>query len=331
MISAVAPGKLMFSGEYAILYGQPAITMSINMYACTHIIPNNKPCFHFKSNQINFSATSVLTELSTIREQVILRYQMFLKGQLSILKVFNHQGEIIQWAVSYFLTHFNCHNKLGFDLEIISDIPIGGGLGSSAALIISLLKSLSAYYDIAVSCSQYVKLGQIIEQMQHGYSSGIDIKTSLKQGYLYFHQGKVVHHSAPPKLPIYLVYTGTPETNTGECVAYVTKNTQPQYWKKFSQLTQAMYNALNNTCLEEIKRLLKINHRLLNGIGVVPLRIQQFIAQIENIKGAGKICGAGACRGEAGGAVLVLTEKKLALQKLCKKYNYLLYDLNLSR
>ena len=58
-------------------------------------------------------------------------------------------------------------------------------------------------------------------------------------------------------------------------------------------------------------------------IGVVPLKVQQFIAQVEALKGAAKICGAGAVIGDQAGAVLVLIEDEQALLMLCQQYGYI--------
>jgi len=47
------------------------------------------------------------------------------------------------------------------------------------------------------------------------------------------------------------------------------------------------------------------NHRLLSDIGVVPHRVQHLIAEIENVGGAAKICGAGSVSGDHAGVVWV--------------------------
>jgi mevalonate kinase len=70
------------------------------------------------------------------------------------------------------------------------------------------------------------------------------------------------------------------------------------------------------------------NHRLLVEIGVVPGRVARFIAEIESIGGAGKICGAGSVKGEAGGMVWVVGVEQAARNALVQRYGYELMQLN---
>jgi mevalonate kinase len=62
------------------------------------------------------------------------------------------------------------------------------------------------------------------------------------------------------------------------------------------------------------------NHRLLCRIGVVPQKVQQFVADVETAGGAAKICGAGAVRGQNGGVVLVMAD--FMPTTLASKYGY---------
>jgi mevalonate kinase len=71
-----------------------------------------------------------------------------------------------------------------------------------------------------------------------------------------------------------------------------------------------------------LQEAIQANHHLLVSVGVVPERVQHFIKQVEEQKGAAKICGAGAVAGDNAGAVLVMMDDKLALHSLCRRFDY---------
>jgi mevalonate kinase len=246
-----------------------------------------------------------------------------LNHELNIKDIFTHEGDMIPWIVGYFFNHFNYKPDAGFKLTVISNIPVGGGLGSSAALIISVLKALASHYQITLSPEQCLNLGQAIENMQHGHSSGVDIHTVCNTGYLYYVNHNVIDHFDAPPLPFHLIYTGKPAMTTGECVDYVKKRVCPSEWKNFGEVTDKLYAALKYRSIKAVKPMIKRNHRLLQHIGIVPLKVQRFINDIEHkLHAAGKICGAGAYEGESAGTVLVLTTQIEALKKLCRQYHY---------
>ncbi len=59
------------------------------------------------------------------------------------------------------------------------------------------------------------------------------------------------------------------------------------------------------------------------SIGVVPERVQRLIREIESVGAAGKICGAGSCRGKNAGVVLVVTETDVT--SIVEKYGYQMF------
>lgn len=76
----------------------------------------------------------------------------------------------------------------GFDLQVASDVPLGGGLSSSAALEISLLRGLREAFRLELDDVQMAKLGQTAENDFVGARCGImdqmaanlaDLRTAL--------------------------------------------------------------------------------------------------------------------------------------------------------
>ena len=61
----------------------------------------------------------------------------------------------------------------GFDAEIRSDLPLGAGLGSSAALAIALLRSLSALFDLALDDAGLAEIAHQAETEFVGARAGM--------------------------------------------------------------------------------------------------------------------------------------------------------------
>jgi galactokinase len=61
----------------------------------------------------------------------------------------------------------------GFDAEITSDLPLGAGLGSSAAFAISLLRALSDLFDLALDDAAIVRIAHSAETDFAGARAGL--------------------------------------------------------------------------------------------------------------------------------------------------------------
>ena len=157
--------------------------------------------------------------------------------------------------------------------------------------------------------------------MQHGKASGLDTYVSLHGGCVRFQNGEA-QELPLPRVPLYIVNTGTPASTTGEAVSAVAKRVgaASPIWEQFEGVANHMQKALERDDLKAFQRTLRDNHRLLGEIGVVPGRVAEFVSEVEAIGAAAKICGAGAVAGDAGGMVLVAAKEAPA--ELCAKYGY---------
>lgn len=268
-----APGKLIFSGEHAVVYGNPAIAMAIDKFATATL------SWQLDADVISFDLpdTQLLSHaLITTLEQLKLT-----------------------------LPH-------GLKIKVNSDIPISCGMGSSAAIIISFIYGLTTLLGENLDLETYFQLGRDIEHLPHGCSSGTDIYLALHGGCVRFENGAAVARTIPD-IPLYMVNTGKPETTTKQCVAAVTKYFKSQILlKDFAAVTNDFDWALQKNNLKHIQACIRANHKLLTHIGVVPEPIQQFIAELEKAGAAAKICGAGTIAGETAGAVLVVSERDIS-------------------
>lgn len=321
-MKVMVPGKLILSGEHAVVHGQPAIAMAVNRYATATITHERLPRVFFDFTDLAHRSHLPIHGLRDLKERVKRKYQRFIRGEYTIREVLLKPFELAQFAMSVFAEAMNVALPHGVKIHLQSDIPMGCGMGSSSATVLSVMKAVSSYLDIPLSSEALYQLALEAENMQHGHASGLDLRVSMQGGGLYLEGGRLEARDFP-ELTWYLVNTGTPVTSTGECVEAVTPHfTDVCLSSAFGEVTKAMDAALRFAKADDVQAAMRENHALLSRIGVVPQRVKQFIADIEALQGAAKICGAGAIAGDGAGMVLVMLPSVSALQTLCERYAY---------
>lgn len=328
-ISARAPAKLIISGEHAVLYNQTALAVAINRYTTTSTSWHVDEKIHFSLANLRFAKSYTLKALRKIANSLRNDYQSFLQGKHSIRAVLKKPFDLLQYSVATILDLVNVHLPNGLTIAVDSNIPIGCGMGSSAAAVISSIYSLSHFLDFGFAGNEILVFGQQIESLQHGRSSGLDLHPVMYGGSVLFDHGTV--KSGPtPNFIMQVVNTGQATCSTGECVSKVASNFRNNdLAQRFAATTIAIADALNSNNYVAFKNGIKQNHQLLQEIGVVPGKVADFISDIEGINGAAKICGAGAINGDNGGIVLVLAENDIT--SIANKYGYNVQNIEIDR
>lgn len=307
VINAYAPGKIILSGEHAVVYGGPVLAMAVNYSIIISIAPSldNNIYFEFVDSIIK----TTLSELKLLRMQIDL-YD----------KKFKLNYDLIQYAFVFILENLNLKPENGLRITVKSTIPIGSGMGSSAAMILSLMHAMVKYFNCDISSDKYLEFGRSIENLQHGKSSGTDLFLSLHGGCYFSFESKFQKRDLP-KAPLFLVNTKKPQSSTGDCVAKVAKFFHGSgIVNDFAVITTELDQAFRQNNLLKIQECIHENHKLLNYIGVVPERVFSFIKKIEELGNAAKISGAGAVSGQNAGMVLVAGEADFS--DLAKQYDY---------
>jgi mevalonate kinase len=317
---AIAPGKLILSGEHAVVYGRPALAMAIDRCAQSVIAPGVGERVSFKLLDLQQSDSFTLRALNELKIRLARNYQLFLEGRLGIREVLHKPIELFEFAFITLLDGLHLKFGEGIDIQTRSNIPIGCGMGSSAATVLSMLRAIGHYFRVEFRPDWFLKYSMEAEKLQHGFPSGVDSYISLHGGCALFREGKAA--SIPlPRLRLYLVNTGTPAATTGECVVEVKKRfAKDPIWNDFEAVTLQLEKALRENDRDAVRRMIAENHRLLDRIGVVPERVRRFIADVEARDGVAKICGAGSVIGDNGGMVLVVSETPPI--ELCRQYGY---------
>ena len=327
-MKVLAPGKLILSGDHAVVYGHPALAMAVNRYVTATATPQVAPHVSFDLSDLSYQKRLSLSTLESLKDRIKEKYHRFVNGDFKIRDVLHKPVELAQVALSLFIEVLNIKLTQGVKIHVESTIPMGCGMGSSAATVLSVVHAIANHLDMNLTPEMFLRLGLEAENMQHGYSSGLDLQVSLYGGCLYIQEG-LLQQRALPTLPMYLVNTGSPESSTGECVeAAAPFFKTSQIGHDFAAVTMAMDAAFQAEHVRNAQLAVQANHELLVRIGVVPPAVQEFMTAVAAIGGAGKICGAGTIAGDKAGVALVVTDDAPALEALCAQHHYSLLPIS---
>lgn len=291
-----SPGKLILSGEHAVVHGAPALAMAVNRFARAEFsrleTPRIEICVESEP-ELSFGFDELARHLELVRE----RHARFLQHRINIREVLPTAADFLLAVAAL------AEPEQGCRVELRSEIPLGCGMGSSAAIALALLKGFLP--DAPPWRLQ--ELAIAAEQFQHGRSSGLDVAVSLYGGMVYGTRGRFEPVDLPLPFPFEVWHSGVPASSTGECVTEATRrhHSDSAIWNDFAACTQQLRGSLENANRDVWIAALRENHRLLCQLGVVPPAVAEVIAAAEALGGAGKVCGAGSVRGHAAGLVLI--------------------------
>ena len=298
-----ACAKLILSGEHSIIAGQPAIAVPVPLYTHAHIRFENgvSPCFFARLKNFDAENTILWPVFEAFGAQ---KHQMWRLSQKSVLE----SPFDLVW-----LTLWQFHQLVPlpegrYTIEIDGHGLIGRGLGSSAAVVVSLIRALLKLVDAPLAEDAVLALATRIEHYAHGRSSGLDPAVLLAESPLWVERSPTGLETTPFEAavpPFHLIDTGEPASRTGECVAAVRQRFPASHpiWPAFGETTRSVRQALEQQDRSALQEAIQTNHVLLRKIGVVPDPVNGLIADL-NRQGAAKISGAGAVRGEAAGMVM---------------------------
>lgn len=217
-------------------------------------------------------------------------------------------------------------NSLG---EITSNIPIGAGMGSSAAFAVVSSALKSKEFDL----EKINEMAYQIEKGLHGNPSGVDNTVITYGGFLWYRKENENFKTfkqikATTKLPkIFLLNTGKPEESTKEMVEMVAekyssnKENTENIFRNIERITKSFLDLLLGGS-EDFGNLIYENEKLLEELGVVSKTTKEIVRIIEKAGGRVKISGAGGKKDGSGMAIVYHKDvEKLIL--IGKKHGFL--------
>lgn len=346
-MKAKAPGKLILSGEHAVVYGSPAIVIAIDRYAYAtadaserdRSSPNSEPELRVSAPQILGTGHIPIHQLQSKRIILDKRHAEFLAGDRQVGDILTDYLDLAYYCAAIILSEAEDSRCIpATELQLATDIPIGCGMGSSAAIIAAILGALAGEWGLSPPSSDVLFEWTLAgERLQHGRPSGVDPYIVTHGGCIRFQKGQATPLHGHLTLEFRgqttneggfsVVMTGVPDITTGESVAVVGKQFLPtdSIWDSFTHCTEHMQTALLSGDRHSLHQCIRENHRLLCHIGVVPEPVQRFVERVEACGGAAKVCGAGATSGNGAGAVFVSGLQRNTLNALCSEAGYTLF------
>ena len=282
---ASAPAKTILFGEHSVVYGEPAIAGAVNKRAVVKIRPSKSDKSILKSYDLNFEA-----ELDTENKKYVLK-----KGKPGIIRY-------ILEALS------KVHNHSPIEILLSSNIPIGSGLGSSAAVTVATLAALYRYHNIRFNKKSLAHDAHMVEEAVQGIASPLDTLVSTYGGLVYLSRNKNLDHfKVIFNAPFVVGYTNK-HGNTGKMVKDVRllKNRNPKVINNvissMGQLTNYAKQAILERDFDKIGELMNINQGFLDVLGVNTFEFSRMVYRARECGAIGsKITGAG-----GGGSIIAL-------------------------
>ncbi len=189
----------------------------------------------------------------------------------------------------------------GWRVQVASDIPVGRGMGSSAALAVALLRA----HRPALQGEALIEAAMPIERSFHGNPSGLDVAVSALGGCLAFRRGPPMHYEQVPVGSWQAVVLDSGSAGDTRALVAGVAARRPgidAVLDRIGELVERARHVLDQPAA--LGELLTINHRLLADIGVSTSRLDELV-QLALDHGAhgAKLAGAG-----GGGVVLALVD-----------------------
>lgn len=298
-----APGKIILSGEHAVVYGCPALASTVDRYAMVESsFSSTGLTLHLENFAI--SVAFQWSEAIDLHQHIKEYYQRYCVGDLAISAVTSSPEDLLVFAIIEM--YGNNIPSEGIEIRVKSDIPVGAGMGSSAAITAALLTSVSMLCGKTLAKDELYELTRRVENIQHGRSSGLDPAVIIQGGLILWNSGEMVQQQPVGSGSWYLLNTGAPTSTTGECVDHVrVSHGESDIWSSFTAVTVQLSAAIKQQNTGAIAAAIRANHQLLIQIGVVPDPIQQYISALESSGFSAKITGAGSVAGDVAGMLLI--------------------------
>ncbi len=215
-----------------------------------------------------------------------------------------------------------------FRIHLTGNLPTTGGLGSSAAFCVALVRALASYKGLNLTKEEVNRYAFEGERAFHGNPSGIDNFVATYGGIVIFKKGEEFHKFIEPMIPVNLVvsYTGK-ISETPKMIERVRKfreGNEERFMQLMDEASELVYrgaNAVERGKIEELGLMMNQNQTLLSEIGV---SIEENDEVTGLMRDAGAL-GAKLTGGGGGGCCVALVRDKIAgleVERTLKKRGY---------
>ena len=301
-----APGKVYLFGEHAVVYGEPAVPAAIERRATVTVEPRADDHVRVEAADLSLDGFTVEYAGGTADRPDVDVPPPLVEAATAYVDAAVEQARAAADAPG-----------AGFDIVVESDIPLGAGLGSSAAVVVAGIDAATRALGEPLDRRELAERAYRAEfEVQDGQASRADTFCSAMGGAVRV-EGDDCEPVDAPSLPFVVGFDGG-AGDTGELVAGV-RELRARH--AFAADTVASIGDIVRTgeellaaadpgadpspgLLDELGALMDFNHGLLSALGVSARSLDAMVwaARDAGAHGA-KLTGAG-----GGGCVVALDE-----------------------
>lgn len=291
---AQACGKTILIGEHAVVYGHHAVAMALPDVSLTLTLHADERVESWQDAWDVWVQGKKIDLALHVREQLATAFE----------KALSLCGE------ERSLAHFAPQK-----IEIQSQIPLGGGLGGSAAISLCLLKVAALILKKPFSFAEEVRLANEVDSIFHGgKASGLDVTAIASRGMIgYCKETEPKFHNLANRCRFWLsLIDSRTRTETSQMIKTVAQRLKQeparmrQYLESLGELTQKTIQHLEEGLFAQLCENLNQAQTCLQHLGVSTQTIDQMISCLkQNGALAAKLTGGG-----GGGFVLAVFDSE---------------------
>lgn len=296
MTVSSAPGKVYLFGEHAVVYGEPAVPCAIERRATVTAKARDDDRLRVQTQDLTLDGFSVEYGDGVLDADVDV------------------PRPLVEAAVGYVDGAIDqvrdvADENVGFTITIESDIPLGAGLGSSAAVVVAAIDAATREIGIELSPTEIADRAYRVEyDVQDGQASRADTFCSAMGGAVRVEGEDCRPIENASRLPFVIGYDG----GTGDTGALVSgvRSLREEYdfaadtVRTVGDIVRVGERALAEGDIHKIGQLMDFNHGLLSALGVSSRSLDAMVWAARDADALGaKLTGAG-----GGGCIVALDE-----------------------
>lgn len=296
MITSSAPAKVYLFGEHAVVYGEPAVPCAIERRASVTVERRKDSRLCVQANDLTLDGFTVTWGGSADSRPDVDVPTPLVEAAMGY----------IDCAIEQALDAVG-GSEIGFDVTVESEIPLGAGLGSSAAVVVACIDAATRELGTELDPKTIADRAYRVEyEVQDGEASRADTFCSAMGGAVRVQGDDRRQLTDVPTLPFVIGYDGD-AGDTGELVAGV-RALKGEYGfaadtvEAIGDIVRSGESALRNDDVKEVGRLMDFNHGLLSALGVSARSLDSMVWAAREAGAVGaKLTGAG-----GGGCIVAL-------------------------
>lgn len=299
MTTSSAPGKVYLFGEHAVVYGEPAVPCAIKRRARVTVEERDDDRIRVRADDLSLNGFTVtygddLADANVnVPDDLVEAATGYVDG--AVAQARDAAGD----------------PEAGFNVTVESDIPLGAGLGSSAAVVVAAIDAAARELGVDLDPEDLAdRAFQVEYAVQEGQASRADTFCSATGGAVRVEGDDCRPIRDVPQLPFVVGYDGGAK-ETGELVSRV-RRLQNRYGfaaqavAAIGDVVRYGEGILQEGDVAELGRLMDFNHGLLSALGVSARTLESMVWAARDAGAYGaKLTGAG-----GGGCIVALDDSE---------------------